>query len=252
MQLKAKIFWDAVIAVCMIVLIICGIVLYKHFHDMEKNNKEFKKIAATAEKEPWKLKRMNKDMIGYLKMDGTVISYPVMKSGKDNPDFYLDHNFKKEKTISGSLFLDANTKLSTSLNYIIYGHRMWDGSMFGSLQHDIKDRGKRTLVFYRFLNDKGTVYEKGTYEIFSAYKTATWAGDEYYTYANIEKPSDFKKYVDVVSSRSEIRGKKPKKETQLVTLSTCSYHLIGRNGRIDHSGRFVAMAKLEHKEIIRQ
>ena len=32
MQLKAKIFWDAVIAVCMIVLIICGIVLLGEDH----------------------------------------------------------------------------------------------------------------------------------------------------------------------------------------------------------------------------
>ena len=37
----------------------------------------------------------NSDFIGWLRIDGTGIDYPVMQS-KDDPDFYLKHNFSKE------------------------------------------------------------------------------------------------------------------------------------------------------------
>ena len=42
-----------------------------------------------------KLLEINPDTVGYLKIDGTAIDYPVVK-GKDN-DFYLTHDFYREK-----------------------------------------------------------------------------------------------------------------------------------------------------------
>lgn len=37
----------------------------------------------------------NNDFIGWIKIDGTEINYPVVQ-GDDN-DYYLSHNFKKKK-----------------------------------------------------------------------------------------------------------------------------------------------------------
>ena len=39
---------------------------------------------------------INPDTVGYLKIDGTAIDYPVVK-GKDN-DYYLTHDFYGEKS----------------------------------------------------------------------------------------------------------------------------------------------------------
>lgn len=42
-----------------------------------------------------KLLEINPDTVGYLKIDGTAIDYPVVK-GKDN-DYYLTHDFYGER-----------------------------------------------------------------------------------------------------------------------------------------------------------
>ena len=36
----------------------------------------------------------NEDMAGWISIDGTTINYPVMQT-KNNPNFYLKHNFEK-------------------------------------------------------------------------------------------------------------------------------------------------------------
>ena len=52
-----------------------------------------------------KLLEINPDTVGYLKIDGTAIDYPVVK-GKDN-DYYLTHDFYGEKSKSGPVMTTA-------------------------------------------------------------------------------------------------------------------------------------------------
>ena len=74
----------------------------------------------------------NADCIGWLKIAGTDISYPVVQ-GKDN-EFYLYHDFQKNYAICGTLMLDnRNDKDARQEHLIIYGHQMKDGSMFKQL-----------------------------------------------------------------------------------------------------------------------
>ena len=51
----------------------------------------------------------NADCIGWLKIEGTDISYPVVQ-GKDN-EFYLHHDFQKNYTICGTLMLDCRNDI---------------------------------------------------------------------------------------------------------------------------------------------
>lgn len=79
-----------------------------------------------------KLQRVNEDLVYYLVIEGTKIKYPVVQ-GKDN-DYYLKHMFNKEKNLGGSIFLDYRCDKNPSQGYsIIYGHRMKDDSMFGTM-----------------------------------------------------------------------------------------------------------------------
>ena len=48
-----------------------------------------------------RLKRENEDCIGYLEVPETTISYPVMQT-RDNPDFYLKHDFNKNYSFYGT------------------------------------------------------------------------------------------------------------------------------------------------------
>lgn len=51
--------------------------------------------------------------------------------------YYLDHDVMGTSNVNGTLFLDAAISLKTRpYAYIIYGHNMKSGAMFGSLPSD--------------------------------------------------------------------------------------------------------------------
>ena len=74
----------------------------------------------------------NADCIGWLSIDGTNISYPVMHTPSD-PQKYLRRNFYGKYSQSGVPFLDGRCNLQSS-NLIIYGHNMRNGAMFSDLK----------------------------------------------------------------------------------------------------------------------
>ena len=75
---------------------------------------------------------VNGDCIGWLSIDGTNISYPVMHTPSD-PQKYLRRNFYGKYSQSGVPFLDGRCDLQSS-NLIIYGHNMRNGTMFADLK----------------------------------------------------------------------------------------------------------------------
>lgn len=74
----------------------------------------------------------NADCIGWLSIDGTSISYPVMHTPPD-PQKYLRRSFYGKNSQSGVPFLDGRCDLQSS-NLIIYGHNMKNGTMFSDLK----------------------------------------------------------------------------------------------------------------------
>ena len=86
------------------------------------------------------LKAINPDIIAWLQIEGTQISYPVMK-GTDN-DYYLHHTFEKNYNSAGSIFIEyTNSSDFQDCNTIIYGHNMRNGSMFGTAQKVFPEPG---------------------------------------------------------------------------------------------------------------
>lgn len=74
----------------------------------------------------------NADCIGWLSIDGTNISYPVMHTPEE-PQKYLRRSFYGQYSQSGVPFLDGRCDLQ-STNLIIYGHNMRNGTMFSDLK----------------------------------------------------------------------------------------------------------------------
>lgn len=84
------------------------------------------------------LKGINPDIVAWLLIPETEISYPVVQ-GEDN-QYYLKHTFRGEEHIAGSIFLDYRNQPDFSdSRSIIYGHNMKDGSMFHSLKEFQED-----------------------------------------------------------------------------------------------------------------
>lgn len=82
-----------------------------------------------------KFKRLwdiNSDIVGWVRVPGTKIDYPVVKD--KNNDYYLRRNINKEWALRGTIFMDYRShENAEDLNTVIYGHNMKDGSMFGNL-----------------------------------------------------------------------------------------------------------------------
>lgn len=78
------------------------------------------------------LSAINPDYIGWLEIQGTDISYPVVQ-GQDN-DKYLTTTFEGNYNPAGTLFIDVNCRAGfQSQNIVVYGHNMKDRTLFGGL-----------------------------------------------------------------------------------------------------------------------
>ena len=89
------------------------------------------------------LKKINSDIIAWIRVPDTKIDYPIVQ-GKDNA-YYLKHTFQKTEHAAGSIFLDVDNEADFSnRKSILYGHNMKDGSMFQGL-HRFQER----IVFTR-------------------------------------------------------------------------------------------------------
>ncbi len=75
---------------------------------------------------------INKNIVGYIKIDNTSINYPILK-GKDNIE-YLSKNYKDEYSFSGSIFLDYRNNNFNDNYSIVYGHNLYRGGMFSDIK----------------------------------------------------------------------------------------------------------------------
>ena len=106
------------------------------------------------------------DVKGWITIPGTNIDYPVLKSGESEPEYYLNHNYRREWDANGSLLLQWNCDVSESQNLIVYGHNMNSGAMFGNLDRFASAdywREHRNIFFQ-------TLHGTSEYEIVSVMK----------------------------------------------------------------------------------
>lgn len=84
---------------------------------------------ATYDWKEWK--KINPDIVAWIRMDGTSIDYPVLQS--NNNDYYLSRNYRREFATAGSIFVDYRDNIINDSFAIIYGHRMSGGRMFSDV-----------------------------------------------------------------------------------------------------------------------
>ncbi len=176
------------------------------------------------------LKKLNKEIVGWIRIDDTRIDYPVFEHIGDDASsqYYLKHNYKGDYSDYGSIFVDYRCKQSVnSKNVILHGHHMNDGSMFenlmgyGKLEGDLSYYKKHPVITFN------TPEGDAKWKIISVFKTSTlYAHGEFFNYMQGEFNSDaeFMNFVYNVRIRSLINTPVVINETdQLLTLSTCSY-----------------------------
>lgn len=177
----------------------------------------------------------NKKLIGWVKIDDTNIDYPVMQTA-DN-EYYLDHNLNQEYDKNGSIFMDKDCDVTKpSTNYILYGHHMKSGQMFGNLDKYEKKDYWEAHPFIRF----DTIYEKGIYQIMYVFRSRVFSEEEiafkYYQFIDAVSEQEFYSNMQEMNNLAIYdTGVTAEYGDYLLTLSTCDYQ--------EKNGRFVVVAK---------
>ena len=196
--------------------VLAGVNIYSELKERQKEKDDFAAVSQIAEpavtatqteSEPTEqpaaerniqaLIAENADCIGWICIDGTNISYPVMHTPSD-PQKYLRRNFYGKYSQSGVPFLDGRCDFQ-STNLIIYGHNMKNGTMFFDLKKYV-DRD--------FLNTHRTV------------KFETVDGSRYYTVTEVLKTNTSNTWYDRTTCE----------DGRQLILSTC--YGSGKDGRL--------------------
>lgn len=248
MSKKLRIF---LFTVFLSVFLVSGYAVYKYYDEDKKQNNHYEALIEKIElpndassltqgdnilPEYSALYKENNELVGWIKIDGTKINYPVMQSVNE-ADFYLKHLFDRSYSKYGCPYVEQKCDMKKpSDNLIIYGHHMRSDKMFSHLE---KYKDKKFWEGHRFFSFD-TLYEKQTYEVIAAFKTVAYSDDpnafRYYEFIDAQASSEFDEYISKAKSMALYdTGVTAQYGDKLITLSTCEYST--------KNGRFAVVAK---------
>lgn len=238
------------VAVCLLgAAAFCGFHVCDHYAHQSEQTEAFEEIADKVEQaqedrsqapeiplteeesilpEYGELFLQNPDMVGWIKIEGTNINYPVMLTPNE-PNFYLKRNFEKEYSDLGTPYVQEDCDIAASDNLVIYGHHIKGQKMFGALE-EYKSQSfyeeHKTVQF-------DTLTQHNEYEIIAVFKTVAYSseGFRYYDFVNAENEDEFNAYVGKCKELALYdTGVTAEYGDRLITLSTCEYS--AQNGRL--------------------
>lgn len=233
---RAKIFRAILILILLISVTILVLKLCNRNDDaliesiVNDNSKPQENVETERMKKLKELQKENSDIVAWIEIENSKINYPVLQ-GEDN-SFYMTHDYKKEYSIDGSLFLDKDYDWSIpSANLLIYGHNNRGSTeMFVDLMNYKEEDYYNNHKIIRFT----TAEEDAEYEIIAVFLSRVYYKSEknvfrYYYFINAENEQEFNDYVEN-SKKASLYSINATAEygDQLLTLSTCSYHTEDR------------------------
>lgn len=152
------------------------------------------------------LMEKNNAVVGWIRIDGTRIDYPIMQNKKDN-EYYLHRDITGKESYPGSIYIDSNHDINNTGIHVIYGHNMKNGTMF-------KDVTKFTDDTYLKKHQSVTIYTgKKEIHLTPVYCYAGPADGSYR--GNFDSPEELKDFL-YEKTEQEITG-------NIFVLITCSY-----------------------------
>ncbi len=201
----------------------------------DENTGEERRLIVLAQYE--KLYEQNKNLTGWVKIEGTNIDYPVMKSINDNGQYYLDHDIYGNEDRNGTIFMDDLCDIiKPTQNYIIYGHNMKSGQMFG----DLKKYKSQSFCENHAIVKFDTIYETGVYQVMLAFQSHVFEENviafKYYQFIDPASEKEFESGINDMKAQALYdTGVTAKYGDRLLLLSTCDYD--------EENGRFVVVCK---------
>lgn len=180
------------------------------------------------------LAQKNPEFYGWIKIDNTIVDYPVMHTPND-PKKYLHLNFDGKYSIAGTIFMDHRCSTESD-DLILHGHNMKNKTMFGSILQYKDEAYWREHPVIQF----DTLYEQREYEVLAAFFDHVYdENDTCFKYYNFIEAVDEDAFHRALRSYQEKAlydtGVSVQYGDQFLTLSTCAYHT--------KNGRFVVVAR---------
>lgn len=205
----------------LVLSVVCLYNLYSHYKSYEEGEKTYSEISlsneenVTVESKYDSLKKINKDYIGWLTLEGTVIDYPIVQ-GSDN-EYYLEHLFDGKENHMGCIFIDYENKNTfEDKNTFLYGHHTNTGSMFCILEN-YKDQN-----FYNNHKEFTLETENKKYKI-KPFAGILVKGNESFIQLSFESNDSFMDYVRKIRKQSIFESPVTVKPSdKLVTMVTCT------------------------------
>lgn len=161
------------------------------------------------------LKKINSDVVGWIKVNGTNINYPFVQS-KDNK-YYLTHSFNKSYNNAGWVFLDYRNNNINNRNTIIYAHGRTDKTMFGTLRKVLNNEWINNTNNY--VIKISTEKENSLWQIFSIYHIPT-TND--YLQTEFKDEREYQRFLNILKNRSNHNfNTSITSNDTILTLSTC-------------------------------
>lgn len=224
-----KIIRSMIVIICIVIMMVTG---YKTYDYLYQEEECFDRLR-TEGIDLRKLHEKNKDIVGWIRIDGTRIDYPVMQR-KGSPEYYLRRDFNEKHSTAGTPFLQYDSIIGESKNYLIYGHNIKAGTMFHDL---LKYEKKGFYNKHKVIHFETLAEGKQDYEVIAAFRTETYTFN-YSNYGKITDEENYTKYKEMIGKYNDLTTDEDiSYPNQLITLATCSYH-VG-----DGCGRYLLIGK---------
>lgn len=170
----------------------------------------------TTEEAGGNMRQINQDYVGWLRIPGTPVDYPVVWERGAEKGYYLTHDFSGKEASAGCLFVPDGVPAFTAENMVVLGHNRKDLSMFGSLKRYREAAYLKKHPFIELEEDGGMT----RYRIIAVCEKPEGEGESYSFASKEEK----KAYIQA-AIRSSLHGEPeewPDVNGRLLTLSTCA------------------------------
>lgn len=236
------VYW-VMIGLLAAIFLLSGVMIAHYLYDSHHSEVQYQELSQmvetdvdrpdekplTAAEKYAPLLAQNEDFIGWIKIDGTRVDYPVVQK-RDTKNYYLRRGFDKKYSYYGTPFAFEDVSFEEADNFVIYGHHMSNGTMFSDLvQYSFSKEFYEQHKTIQF----DTLDGFGTYEIIAVFKTVAGGENEfhYYKFSKAASEYEFESYVAECKSRSLYSiDATAKYGDKLITLSTCEYSK--ENGRL--------------------
>lgn len=227
--------YDLIIAVLVLITVTAGFMFVRGYIIGKREQGEFEDIAdlvaeVTPEPDddtgtddaPLEVTRdisavlkSNSDCIGWIYVKNTIINYPVMHTPNE-AEKYLHLSFYKKQSRAGTPFLDEQCDPNASMNTIIYGHNMKNGTMF----HQLKRYRNKTYALENPIIEYQTAAGTRKFRVFAVCEVA--GNDSWYTFKSDVDEATYNAKIQRIKSKDLFEtGITPVYPQKIITLSTC-------------------------------